>query len=205
MPKSVVRNILFIFLLITNFSCHKKVTKEELMKYINNPKHGLMKEKQINGVTYKLIYKAPELLALQESEGNQKLTKKLDSLISKYNKNLYVIFSITKDNDDILNSTNDFKNFGTMVDFLSFGMGNNMIITTSKNDTLPIFQFVYPRLYDMANSSDLLFCLKKPSLDSIEWIKFRFKDFGLATGDFICYFKAQDIQSVPQLKVFVKQ
>ncbi|WP_010518696.1 hypothetical protein [Croceivirga radicis] len=166
--------------------CNTKTfeTKEELWSYLKNPENGYQQAKTINGVTYSLTFKPTDLLVKQEL--NSTYSKEdVESLRTKYRDYLYFILSISTNNQEILSKkVSNRAEFGAMVSQLAFGMGDKVNLITFNKDTLDLLDYVYPRMYGMSNSTDLLLVYKKnDDVLSQQSLRFTLEDLGLGSGE----------------------
>ncbi|HBO75035.1 MAG TPA: hypothetical protein DD653_10150 [Marinilabiliales bacterium] len=177
------RLIPILILLAALTACHRSFTKEELMAYVNNPKNGLVQEKEINGTRLKLTYKPYQLLAWQEMQAVDTLTpEKEKEILSRYSQQHYFVLSISQGGKEILSNAADRQRFSQMVSQFAFGMGQTVTLTTAEQDTLPLLDFIYPRMYGMAPSTDILFAFTREKTKT-EYLTFYLDEFGLRTGE----------------------
>lgn len=173
-------------LLILIASCSPKTfnTTDELWSYIKAPENSYLQEKNVRGVDYKLLYKPHDLLVNQELGENRS-----DSLIkkyrSKYKDYLYFTLSMSKSGHELLSHlARDRQRFGAMVNDLAFGMQQNVHVYTPKKDTLPMTDFIYPRMYGISGSTSILFVYPKREKDlKEEYLNFTIQDLGFNTGE----------------------
>ena len=193
----VVFSLSFLF-----HSCQKAVSEQELLEYIKNPENGVLLEKEVGTVNYKIYYRPSDLLVNQELRAYE---IKTDSLINYYkdiyHKNLYFMVSLSRNKQEILsNVAGNKQRFGSMVNQLAFGMDQKVTLTTSEKDTLYLMDYVYPRTYGVGNSTDILFAFENKYINQAEWIQLVIEDFGLQTGDVRFKFLTKDIRKTPNLK-----
>jgi hypothetical protein len=155
---------------------------EEMVDYVNNPKNGLTQEKVINGTKIKLTYRPTEMMVLQELRQEEVSREKIKQVGKKYAPNHYFVLSYSHGGKEILNNASDRQRFSYMVNQFSFGIGNNVVLTTAERDTLPLIDFHSSRTYGIANSTDILFVFNKEQKKTKHYI-FKLKEFGLRTGD----------------------
>ncbi|HHC81216.1 MAG TPA: hypothetical protein ENK46_15145 [Flavobacteriia bacterium] len=171
------------FILITGCTNKTFNTEQELWNYIKNEENGYIQHKNINGYDFTLLYKPTDLLVKQELS-DLKDAKKISALRKKYNQYMYFNLSMSKNNKELLSTAPHSRNeFGAMVNQLAFGMGNKVHLYTQKKDTLPLLDFVYPRMYGMSQSTDILFVYPrdKKYLKN-EYLNFTIEDLGIYTG-----------------------
>ncbi len=188
------------FILITG--CINKTfnTEQELWNYIKNEENGYIQHKNINGYDFTLLYKPTDLLVKQELS-DLKNAKKISALRKKYNQYMYFNLSMSKNNKELLSMAPHNRNeFGAMVNQLAFGMGNKVHLYTQKKDTLPLLDFVYPRMYGMSQSTDILFVYPrdKKYLKN-EYLNFTVEDLGIYIGEVKFKLSVDKIKNEPVL------
>jgi hypothetical protein len=182
-------------------SCNSYMSQEQLVKYITNPKHGLVQEKSIAGINMKVVYRPSDFLVQQELMTDTIIDKqKLEKLQQTYGKNIYFLLSVSRSGQEVLTGlAGDAQQFSEMVSKLSFGMGENVLLVSSENDTIPMLDYIYPRMYGMSQSTDILFAFEKKNIKA-DYLEFKMKEFGLQTGDVNFRFRVKDILKTPKLK-----
>lgn len=195
-------SVIVFALFFTLLGCHRAVREERLIEYIKDPDHGLIQEKAVNDVQIRVYYRPSDLLVSQELRARGEVS---DSLIRKYRgeygSNLYFAVSMMKNGGEVLSSyAGNQQEYGSMVQQLAFGLDQKVLLTSSAGDTLHLLNYVFPRTYGYAPTTDLLFVFEKKNLDSSEWISLKLEDFGLSTGDLRFKFYTRDLQRVPSLK-----
>ncbi len=182
MKKALV--ILTLLLLVLSCGSKEFDNPDALWKYIKNPENSYLQEKTIKGVDYKLLYKPHDLLVNQElgSTVNDSLIKKYRD---KYKNYLYFTLSMSKSGHELLSHlARDRNKFGAMVNELAFGMERNVHVYTPKKDTLPMTDFIYPRMYGMSGSTSILFVYPKRAEDlKGKHLNFTIQDLGFNTGE----------------------
>lgn len=197
--KKTVVYLLFIAVII---SCDTKNfnTEKELLDYINQKRNGYTQNKSVNGYDFKLTYRPTDLLVNQEI-GDNITSKKIKTLREKYNKYLYFNLSMGKNNQEILNGLVGNKNeFGVMVNQLAFGMNEKVHLYTQSKDTIELADFIYPRMYGMSKSTNILFVYPrvKDKLNQ-EVLNFTVEDLGFYTGEIKFKIDTKIINKEPQL------
>ena len=187
-------------LILISCSTNSFESKEALLEYITNPKNGYFFQKNVNGVDFSLLYRPTDLLVLQELGDKKGEPKIIDSLRSHYNKYLYFILSMSKNDQELLNSVaGDRQKFGAMVNELAFGMENKVHFYTEKKDTIPLTDFIYPRMYGMSRSTDILFVYSKSNIPESKELNFTIEDLGFYTGETQFKIPYKKIEHQPQI------
>lgn len=179
-------HIFSILLILLFYSCGSKEfnSEEALWSHVKNPKNGYMQEKSVNRVDFTLLYKPTDLIVAQEIVAKDATQKEIDSLRNKYGLYAYFNLSMSKGNQELLNNlVGDRNQFGEMVNTLAFGMEDKIHLYTSKKDTIPMMDYVYPRMYGLSKNTSLLLVYPKEEIEDSQEINMSIKDLGFGTGD----------------------
>ncbi|MBN1115627.1 MAG: hypothetical protein JXA77_00360 [Bacteroidales bacterium] len=164
-------------------ACSRKMTYEEMVEYINNPKYGCIQEKIVNGIKFKAVYYPSEIMVYHEVRGKDSVTTEdVFSLRERYNKQHYIILSFSNEGRDILSTATDKQQFELLIQQLSFKMEQNVLLTNSENDTLVFIDSRFPRYFGVKDQSDLLLIFERKKSE-IEHLNLLIREFGLRTGD----------------------
>ena len=176
-------------------------TEKELWGYLQDESNGYVQHKNINGIDFTLIYKPTDLLVKQELGENGAIDQ-INALRKKYSQYLYFNLSMSRNNQELLSSAADRNQFGAMVNQLAFGMGNKVHVYTQQKDTLELLDFVYPRMYGMSHSTDILFVYPKDEKYlKDEYLNFTVEDLGLYSGDVKFKIPVKNIKEEPTLNL----
>ncbi|WP_350284670.1 hypothetical protein [uncultured Croceitalea sp.] len=181
--------------------CQKKFSSEkELWTYIKNPENGYHLEKTMGHIKYALTYRPTDVL-VKQSLTDDFDQMAIDSLRQIYGDYLYFNLSMSANDQELLNSkAADRAAFGTMVNQLAFGMDNKVHLITKSRDTIPLADYIYPRMYGMANSTNLLLVYPKDKAALNEdYFHFTIEDLGFATGEVGFKVPTKPIVQEPQL------
>ncbi len=183
-------------------SCQTKTfdTEEELWAYIKNPENGYHYQKQVGDVYYSLTYRPTDVLVKQFMVTDFQANK-LDSLREIYSNYLYFNLSLSSNGQELLSGQAGDRNaFGTMVNQLAFDMDNKVHLISKKRDTIPMADYVYPRMYGMTNSTNLLLVYPKDKrLFAEDFFHFTIEDLGLATGEVGFKIPVENLKKEPKL------
>ncbi|MGW9686763.1 hypothetical protein [Flagellimonas sp. 2504JD1-5] len=159
-------------------------SEKELLSYVQKTANGYHHEKAIGNVVYTLTYRPTDVLVRQEL-GTSFSQEDVDKLREKYGNYLYFNLGMKANNQELLNSQAGNRNaFGAMVNQLAFGMGQKVHLISQKRDTIPMADYIYPRMYGMSNSTSMLLVYPKDKrLLEEEFFHFTIEDLGLATGE----------------------
>lgn len=182
----IKNSLLIVILLLVVSSCNKSFdTVEETFTYIQNEDNGYAKTKKINGIDINLTYKPSDLIAGQEFSNNHYSEAKKDSLKKVYNKYLYFVLSLSKNNKEIFSSfPQSREQLNSIQNTLTFEMNKKVSLVNSNKDTIPLIDFNSPRTYGMAKSTNVLFVFERNELvENSDEFYFNLQDIGLETGD----------------------
>jgi hypothetical protein len=193
--------ILLLLSLTAGTACSRKLSYEKYLKYINDPVHGLVQERTINGIDIKVTYRPSELLVYQELHNHDSISKDdIREARERYDKQYYIVLSLSQGGKEILSNTTDRQQYSAILSELAFGIGQYLTLTTTKSDTLHLIDFQYSRMFDMTNSTDILFAYENKSRKP-ENLMLSFQEFGMKTGNFRFVFKKQNIFKANRLKL----
>lgn len=166
-------------------SCNQKSfdTEEELWTYLKDENNGYLQKKSVNEYNFSLLYKPTDLLVRQVLDSVSE--DKIKVLRKKYDQYMYFNLSISRNNKELLSTAASSRNeFGVMVNQLAFGMNEKVHLYTKNKDTIEILDFIYPRMYGMSRSTDILFVFpKNKEYINQEYLNFTIEDLGLETGE----------------------
>lgn len=194
----------FLVLLYSLCSCSSNKTfnsKVELLDYLKDPDNGYLQSKSVNGVDFILMYRPTDLLVLQEIEGKETGPKLIDSLRKHYEQYLYFNLSLSKHKKDLLSVVpNNQAEYGALVNQLAFQMREKIHLFTQHKDTLQLVDFVFPRMYGMSKSTNMMFIFSKEekTLNS-NFLQFSISNMDLKTGEVKFKILSENIKNEPQL------
>lgn len=201
---SIILCLLALLGIVMMTSCNKSLNREKLVEYINDPDNGVFKEKQVRNYNYQLKYRPSSFLINQELSGDTNVSQeRLNEIANRYNQYYYFIYSISIEGQEVLGShmAANRNKFGEMVNQLAFRMGNNVSIVTP-SDTVYVADYIYPRLYGMGTSTNILFAFERKKIEKSKSFRFEMEDIGLGSGTLKFKFQTKDIRKTPELKVF---
>lgn len=175
-------------------------TEAELWAFVRNADNGYHYEKKVGNVSYSLTYRPTDVLVKQEL-GDLYTKKDVDSLRKKYQQYLYFNLSMSSHGQELLHSkVGDKSTFGAMVHQLAFGMTDKVHLISEKRDTIPMVDYVYPRMYGMANSTNLLLVYPKDQkLFNGKSLYVTVEDLGFATGEVRFKIPVKNLKEAPRL------
>jgi hypothetical protein len=178
----------------------KKVSKADLVRYINDQDHDLYREQEVRGIKVSVTYHPSALLAQQELQHVQPLPQHvIDSVEKKYNDSYYFLLKFSKDGHEAIRQLGDFSSYSSMVNVLSFQMRQFVNATTTAKDTVELNDFMFDQTYGMSNGNTVLLCFDKQKLLNKEEIDINVSECGFGTGNLKFSFDQSDINKVPSL------
>ena len=167
--------------------------------YIQEQENGLTVTKSVNGVQFKLSFTPTDLMVLNELE-DVRNKEQIAQLRDKYAQNLYFNLSISKKDRELLSDVSYGRGrFSRLVNQLSFGLDESVHLFTAQRDTLPMVDFVYPRMYGMSQSTNVMFVFRDELVNEEGELSFVFQDIGLGTGNIRFKLPTEKILKEPTL------
>ncbi len=183
---SCIRIAVLSLLVILFTSCGPRSfdTSEALWEHLKDSENGYQFAKKVNGVEYVLTYKPTDLMVQQEI-GKQKDVARVEDCRKKYGDHMYFNLSMSAEGQELLNHmAGDRSQFGLAVNQLVFGMGDRVHLISKERDTLPLEDYIYPRMYGMGNSTNMLLVYERnDKLLKEDFFHFTIEDLGFATGE----------------------
>lgn len=200
LPASAVKTLLFLMAAaLTACSSPGHLTPEELTKYIANEDNGLIKKAEINDTKIEVTYRPTDLWVHQELDSEAADTAKVSELRNKYSSYYYFIVSLSRNNKEALHQAGDFGTYSELVQTMSFRMAEYVTLTTARQDTIPVGDFMLNRTYGLSPATDLLFVFSKEKAKDKEWVQFNLNEFGLGIGNQRFRFRTKDIENAPKI------
>ncbi len=202
----MLKHLLYVLTLSTLWLCFASCEKEamserELLAFVQKDENGLEKNRKSGNASIDLTYRPTDLLVAQElSIADRENDSIINQLRNKYDKYFYFVLSISVDEDEILSSNMWHSGqFGEMVQKLAFRMGDYIQLHTSEQKSIPLADYVYPRMYGLSKSTDMLLVFPKEEIQEAEWIKITLKDFGLDIGNTHFKYNMDNLISCPKI------
>ncbi|WP_291286863.1 hypothetical protein [Flavobacterium sp.] len=168
--------------------------------YIQDEDNGYIYKKTIADVDYVLQYRPTDLLVKQEL-GDRTDPAQIEKFRQQYHKYMYFNLSMSKNDQELLNDVaQDKTKFGQMVNALAFGMEEKLHLYTPTKDTLALADFIYPRMYDMSNSTSIMIAYPRDEKYlKQDYLNFVIEDLGLETGNVKFKLNTKAIKNEPKL------
>ncbi len=182
--KTQILGFLLALLVCSSCNQNKFESEQALWTHVKNDGNGYVHQKIVNDVSYTLTYRPTDILVKQEL-GDRYSEKEVDSLRNKYKEYLYFNLSMSANNQELLSNKAGNRNaFGAMVNQLAFGMAEKVHLYSKTKDTIPLADYVYPRMYGMSNSTNILLVYPRDKkLMGKDFFHFSIVDLGFSTGE----------------------
>ncbi|HZY81096.1 MAG TPA: hypothetical protein VFE50_16345 [Cyclobacteriaceae bacterium] len=188
-----------LFLIVTG--CGKEYLSEaDLAKYVSDNDNGLTKSVQSGQTRISVSWQPNDLLVARELRNKKLITPgMLREARAKYAGQHYFILRLSQSGKEIVTPTQvGIAGFSELLQTLSFGMADKVLLVGSKRDTTHVADYVYSRTFGAATSSDVLFAFKKNELDpGSSYIEFNLDEFGLGTSKRVFRFEVEDLNEAP--------
>ncbi len=201
MSKSYILILMMSATLLWACDGSKTVANEqELQAYVTDIDNGLIKEKKVGDINISVVYRPTDLLVMQDLGKKKADTASINKFRKKYGDYAYFILSVSKNNKEALYQTGKGMGaFSENVQNLAFRMDQFVTMTTSERDTIPVADFIYPRLYGISSATQVMFVFSNEKIKTSEWVNFNLRDFGLDMGRNNFRFASEDIRQVPRI------
>lgn len=182
-------------------SCGSRLVSEnELKKYVLDESNGVRKVVHSGEMKVDAILRPSDLLVLQELRGNAKDTTALHRLQKKYAGQYYFILNISRDGREVVTPGQlSYDHFSDVLQNISFRMGEYVNMTTSKQDTIPLMDFMFNRTFGMGSGSEVLLVFDKKKITDAGWLQINLSELGLGLGLQNFRFRRSDLEEVPHL------
>ncbi len=187
---------LFLFLLACG---NKQYNVEELNAYVQNIDNGLLNKQERKGYHFTLYNRPTDLWVAQELRKETPTDSLLDLFRNKYDDYLYFILKISKEKKDALYASDGYGKFSELLQNLSFRMGDFVEMVTSEQDTVPLADAHYSRLYGMSEATSVMLAFNRERLQESDWVQVNMKDLGLNVGRTNYRFKSKDLLKAPSI------
>lgn len=194
------RPFIVFFLFLLACSTPEYLPESELNQYIVDTSNGVSRARQIGSLEMMLTYKPNDFLKWQELEEVSD-TIVAGRVMRQYDQYVYFVLQLSVADKDALYATSSSQyDFSERLQNIAFRMGQFVNMTTSAQDTIPLADAYYARMFGMSKSTDVLLVFNSEKVANIDWISINMKDFGFRTGNQTFRFKVQDIEKVPKLE-----
>ena len=189
-------------LLLILTACGRKerpVSKRDLQKYVNDPRHGLAQQTSVADVDVRLTFEPSDLLVAHDLvTGGNRDTVKFNLLQRKYSGNYYFLLRFSKGHKELLRQLPSFGEYSEMVEVLSFRMQQYVNLTTDR-DTLPMSDYAYEQTYGFGDANTLLIAFPKMGVTGKDKFDVNLAECGFGIGSVKFSFRKADLEKVPEL------
>ena len=196
--------LVLVFLILIGTACKQKTfdTENDLWVYIKDETNGYIHKKKVGDVTYAITYRPTDVLVKQQLGDNYN-QHQVDSLRTKYREYIYMNLSMSANDQELLNSmVGNRSAFGAMVNQLAFEMTDKIHLYSRSKDTIPMADYIYPRMYGMSGSTNILLIYPRDKgLLNQEFFHFSIEDLGFKTGEVRFKVPTKPFKSEPMLKL----
>lgn len=191
--------IAFVFALsLTSCGTPDYLPKAELQTYIQDTSNGLSVAQEAGSVNMKVSYRPNEFLIWQELDGEE--GAEFEEIKARYANYSYFVLQLKIGEKDALYGTSQNQaDFNDKLQTLSFRMNQYVNMTTSQNDTIPVADFYYTRMFGLSKSSDILFVFNNEKINEADHVAFNIKEFGFNTGSRSFRFETKKLNQSPKL------
>jgi hypothetical protein len=170
-----------------------------LQAYVANPDNGLIKTIDANGYSISVSYYPTDLILSREFSDGHPSDTAVAVERSKYSTYSYFILSLSSDGAEALSTTSASMDYSSLVQVLSFEIGNYITLNTS-TDEVPTADFSLNRTYGLSESTQVLIAFNSEKLSETKSFDFVLREFGLGIGTKKFQFSTSDISRVPELR-----
>jgi hypothetical protein len=155
---------------------------------------------QLGEFKVEATYQPTDLFVLRELGTAKADSTSLKRWFAKYGGHYYFILSISKNGKEAITATQmPYGEFSELLQTVSFRMGEYVNMTTAKQDTIPLADFIYNRTFGMASSSDVLMVFDKKKAANTDWVQINLKELGLGLGTQNFRFDRDRLDQVPNI------
>ena len=177
----------------------RELSHDELLAYLADPAHGLVKEEVTGDLKVTLRYRPTDLLVEQEA-GERPTRQMVDSLRKKYSGKYYFTLGFSVNDREALHTTGNYGRYSELLQTLSFRLGEYVRLTSPAGDTTELLDYVMDRTFGFASSTNLLMVFDAAEVSpEADFIQIHINEFGFHSGNHIFRFDTDDLMKCPQL------
>jgi hypothetical protein len=173
------------------------VSEDRLLEYLADESNGLTKSVTKDAIKTEVAYKPTDLLVKQDLAGTSQ-TGLIDSTRKKYGRHLYFTLRLSANDRELLEAI-DGEMYSDLLQTLSFRMTEFVNLTTSRQDTIRVADFVLNRSFGMSSATELLFVFDRQKANGAAWVQFNLNECGIGVGNQRFRFLMKDIEYIPQI------
>lgn len=208
--------LLFAFLLLLCEGCLSGFASEKQMySWLNDPDHGLVKTKNINGLNVTVKYMPPDFLAYTEYiNAPQGMKQSRDSLLMWYKKNLTFLISISLDENnksslDIMRmGVTNYSEYREKFLALNFDLSESISLKSKTKSIKPVLTNL-ENVYGASQSRNITIVFSPQDLNEFlaksRELDFVYDDEVFSMGIMHYKFNLQELTTVPEIKFWKNQ
>jgi hypothetical protein len=197
--KDMIKFYIAIICVVLSGCASQELSLDELQSYIADEDNGLQLSAEANGTKISVTYRPTDLWVHQEISDAAVDKTVVDALRKKYSAYYYFIVSFSRNNKEAVHQMNSMEDYGDLVQTMSFRMSQYAVLTTAKQDTIPVSDFMMNRTYGLSSSTDVLFAFNKEKVKANDWVQINLKEFGLGLGNQRFRFITKNLEETPFL------
>lgn len=193
--------LMFILALLPMlFACNQnELSSEELMQYVMNPDHGLIKREERNGTVLEVYYKPSSLVVRQQNLDERDSSRK-NHAESQLGKLDYFVLRLQRDGREIENGyAGDPNTFNDVINYLAYSISEDIKLIHGR-DTIPVADIAYGRSFGAAKKTDLLVVFDSDLRNKDGSASVVLSDRLFGTGITQFSFDLSDLKNIPLLK-----
>lgn len=219
----IVLGRLFLAALLSSFialhGCQESIKTidhvDDLYRWINNPKNGLVKTKSISGIKLSVKYLPAELLACREfKDENNVIASQKDSVLALYKNNLTFLLTIASDErkapetNVMYRGIRNYEELTERAVRMNFSMQDYITLKINEKEYKPILSTM-ENVYELSKERSiyLVFAPDKDdkNFEKVEKLDFVFSDEMFNTGINHFIFQKKNIDAIPRLSFFIQK
>lgn len=193
--------ILF-FILLSGCAVHE-LAPADYMQWVKDEENGLHVSKRMGDHIFSLQYKPSEFEALLHMKNNEVSRLRLNQATASMNELQYYTFCISSPGkkDPAASAAVDDADYNQRLNYLMFDMQNDFMLIDGK-DTLTCAFYHYERNFNVSPDNNILLGFEQVNTSNqIQDKTILYDDHLLETGAVLLTIKAEDLKSVPTLKL----
>lgn len=192
---------LLIATLVVLFGCgSKSLPERELLEFVVDPANELKRSVENGPIKIEVLYKPSDLVMARDlKEIADPMTR--EATLSSLDTLTYFVISLSSNGHEIENAyANDPRRFGAAVNYLSYGVLENLQII-NEGDTIAPLDVVYSRAFGSAGSSQLLAVFNANLKERSGLVDLQLNDKVFGTGLSRFKFDCDKLKEIPRLRI----
>lgn len=195
--------------------CQSKFGSEQQMHaWLNNPKHGLRADKQLEGLSLQVKYLPPDYLVYRELKGKPYNRHAVDSLRTRYQATRTFLLTVSFDGHDtppgnvLFYGINDPKEYKRRIEALNFAIGDYVSVRAGGKEFRPLLS-AFENLYTVGNKRTLYLVFGEDEhnrgLLGADTLDFTFQDWIFESGINHFVFNKEHLDNTPKIDFWAYQ